>query len=103
MFDPTSRYAPIEKALLDVPGPGGEPRQVRYVRRRFVPPPDDDTTVLVEHTVTEGERLDVVTARYLGDPTQFWRVCDANRAMRPEALTDVPGRRIRITLPQGSG
>jgi hypothetical protein len=53
------------------------------------------------HTVTEGERLDNITARYLGDPEQFWRVCDANNAMRPEELTETIGRKLRITLPEG--
>ena len=38
---------------------------------------------------------------YLGDPEQFWRVCDANRAMRPDELTETIGRRLRITLPEG--
>ena len=98
MFDNTSRYAALETAEHAVPRPDGEPRPVRYVRRRFVPPPAEATT-LVEHTVVQGDRLDNVTARYLGDPTQFWRVCDANAAMDPDELTAEPGRRIRIALP----
>ena len=36
--------------------------------------------------VTEGDRLDNITARFLGDPTQFWRVCDANLALLPDEL-----------------
>jgi hypothetical protein len=54
-----------------------------------------------EHSVAEGERLDNITAQYLGDPEQFWRLCDANDAMRPEELTETVGRRLRITLPEG--
>lgn len=99
MFEPNSRYAPIPVASTTVPGPDGEPRAVRYVRRRFLPPPEAQAAV-VEHTVVQGDRLDNVTARYLGDPTQFWRVCDANGALRPEELTEEPGRRILIALPQ---
>jgi hypothetical protein len=102
MFDATSRYAPVETAVREVLGPGGEPRPVRYVRRRFIPPPDEGAT-LVEHLVTQGERLDQVTARHLGDPTQFWRVADANRALRPDALVEEPGRRVRVALPHGVG
>jgi hypothetical protein len=49
----------------------------------------------------QGERLDNITARYLGDPLQFWRVCDANGAMNPSELTAVIGRRLRITMPEG--
>ena len=103
MFDPTSRYAGLETAVHQADGEGGEePRPVRYVRRRFVPPPDAQAA-LVEHQVTQGERLDVITARYLADPTQFWRVCDANRALRPEELTEEIGRALRIALPLTPG
>jgi hypothetical protein len=51
--------------------------------------------------VTQGDRLDNIAAKYLGDPEQFWRLCDANGAMRPDALTETIGRWLRITLPEG--
>ena len=51
--------------------------------------------------MAEGERMDTITAQYLGDPEQFWRVCDANGAVRPDELTETVGRRLRITLPEG--
>ena len=47
--------------------------------------------MLFEHTVTQGERLDNITFQYLGDPEQFWRVCDANGAVRPDELTETTG------------
>lgn len=97
MFDPTSRYASLPIATLRLTDSAGLPRDVRYVRRRFIPA--EDTTTLVEHRVTQGERLDHITARYLGDPTQFWRLCDANTVRRPEEL-EVSGRVIRIALPR---
>jgi hypothetical protein len=28
-------------------------------------------------------------------------MCDANRVLRPEELTETPGSQIRITLPEG--
>lgn len=96
MFPPTSRYANVETAEVEV-GPG---RTVTFVRRRFVPQPDR-FVLLLEHAVVDGDRLDNVTAKYLGDPEQFWRVADANGAMRPEELTETVGRRLRITLPEG--
>ncbi|HEY6222564.1 MAG TPA: hypothetical protein VIW26_02160 [Gemmatimonadales bacterium] len=71
-----------------------------YVSRRFIPQPERFAQ-LHEHMVTEGERLDQIAARELGDPELSWRICDANRAMRPEDLTDTVGRRLRITLPAG--
>jgi hypothetical protein len=32
------------------------------------------------------DRLDQIAARFLSDPTAFWRVCDANGAIVPDAL-----------------
>ena len=61
----------------------------------------DAFALLQEHAVVEGDRLDNIAATYLGDPEQFWRLCDANRAMFPSELTDEVGRRLRITLPEG--
>jgi hypothetical protein len=95
-FSPTSRYYNIETATLETP----DGRTLIYIRRRFVPPPER-FSLLQEHLVVQGDRLDNITARYLGDPEQFWRVCDANRAMCPEELTETIGRRLRITLPEG--
>ena len=95
LFAPSSRYYGIDTTTLVTPG-----GPVRYLLRRFVPPPER-FQLLQEHTVTQGERLDNVTARYLGDPTLFWRICDANRAMLPDELTAVIGRKLRITLPDG--
>ena len=97
LFPPSSRYYGLDVAVL-TPAGGGEP--VVYLRRRFVPPPERFAT-LQEHVVTQGERLDTITAQFLGDPEQFWRVCDANRALRPQELTETLGRRLRITLPAG--
>ena len=98
MIDRRSRYVAVGTATLDVEGRDGEARRVPYLLRRFVPTAQADTT-LVEHTVTEGERLDNITARYLGDPTQFWRICDASRVLDPNELTDRIGRVVRIAVP----
>lgn len=95
-FPANSRYHGCPAATLTLPGG----RQVSYLRRRFVPSPDE-FTVLQEHTVTEGERPDTIAARYLGDSEQFWRLCDASGAMRPEELTETPGAKVPITLPHG--
>jgi hypothetical protein len=99
MFDPNSRYANVPDATLEVTEADGQKREVRYKRRRFLPPPDEGTT-FVEHIVVQGDRLDVLTARYLGDPTWFWRLCDTNGVMNPAELTDKIGRAIRIALPK---
>jgi nucleoid-associated protein YgaU len=78
--------------------PGGDP--VAYVLRRFVPRPERLQT-LQTYTVQQGDRLDNIAAKFLGDPTLFWRLCDANRAMRPWDLTETPGTRLRVTMPDG--
>jgi len=98
MFEPTSRYHGLETAMLAVTDPDGLPRTIAYVRRRFIPPLSEATRV-VEHGFAAGERLDTVTARYLGDPTQFWQICDANLVLRPEELEDI-GRVIHVALPR---
>jgi hypothetical protein len=95
MFDPTSRYAALETATLT--GPDG--RLVAYKRRRLLPR-GADLPLLVEVTVGQGDRLDVLTARTLGDPEQFWRVADANDAMNPAQLTAEEGRVLRVPVPQ---
>jgi hypothetical protein len=96
LFPPTSRYFGIETATLE----DAEGKTIIYLKRRFVPPPER-FALLQEHVVKQGERLDNITAQYLDDPEQFWRICDANRAMRPDELTEAIGRRLRITLPEG--
>jgi hypothetical protein len=96
MFPITSRYYNIERIERETP----DGRKIVYLRRRFVPPADR-FDLLEEHLVTQGERLDNITAEYLGDPEQFWRLCDANNAIRPDELTEEIGRRLRITLPEG--
>jgi hypothetical protein len=95
-FPPSSRYHLVGTALHTT----STCEEIVHLRRRFVPPPDR-FHLLQEHTVTEGERHDTLAAQFLGDPEQFWRLCDANGVMGPEELTDTPGRRVRITLPEG--
>ena len=95
MFDHTSRYYGLETATHELPGG----RVVRYVRRRFLPQ-GSELPLLAETEVIEGDRLDLITDRTLGDPEQFWRVCDANDAMSPAELTADAGRRIRVPVPQ---
>jgi hypothetical protein len=94
-FAPTSRYYGLDTATIVQQG-----RPVAYVLRRFVPPPER-FQLLQQHTVAQGERLDNIAAQYLGDPTLFWRICDANGAMRPWKLVEVVGRKLRITMPDG--
>jgi len=97
MFEPTSRYAGIADATFTKLDEDERPLAIVYKRRRFVPS-DESSTTLVEHTVSQGERLDNITARYLGDSTLFWKVCDANGVLQPAELEEL-GRAVRIALP----
>ena len=97
MFPVTSRYSGIEIAQIEV----ADEHNIAYLRRRFVPS-NANVVTLTEHLVIQGERLDNITAKYLGDPEQFWVVVDANNAMRPDDLTEESqaGKRIVIPLSQ---
>ena len=95
-FPPNSRYLNTQVATRQTT----DGRTVIYLRRRFVPPPER-FALLNEHFVVEGDRLDNITARYIGDPERFWQICDANGAMQPDKLTEEPGRALRVTLPDG--
>jgi hypothetical protein len=95
MFESTSRYYPREVATYTSP----DGRDIAYVRRRFLPR-GKDRPLLVEVTVRESDRLDLIASRVLGDPQQFWRVADANDAMDPFDLVSDPGRTIRVAVPQ---
>jgi hypothetical protein len=95
-FPPQSRYHGIETVTLSA----NDGRLLAYLRRRFLPAPER-FSLLFEHVVTEGERLDQIADKHLGDAEAFWRIADANAAMRPEELTETIGRRLRITLPEG--
>jgi hypothetical protein len=95
MIDAASRYAGLETARHVLP----DGREVAYVRRRFLPP-GSSLTLLANATVIQGERLDTIAARTLGDPLAFWRIADANDAVDPFALTAVPGRALRVPVPQ---
>jgi len=95
-FPPNSRYHGVAQRTRQAPNG----TTVVYLARRFVPPPEW-FSLLQQHRVTEGDRLDNLAARYLGDPELFWQLTDANNAMRPAQLTAEVGRRLRITLPEG--
>jgi len=91
----SSRYARTGTAEITLP----DNRTVVFLRRRWLPQPET-LAELGRHRVAEGERLDHLAAQYLGDPTMFWQLCDANRALHPLALEEI-GKSLRITLPAG--
>lgn len=98
MFTQSSRYYNLETASLAT----AEGAVIRYKCRRFLPQ-GEKMPLLVELTVTEGDRLDLMAVRTLGDPEQFWRICDANDAMDPSSLLVKLGRKLRVPMPQLDG
>ncbi|MDN3292744.1 hypothetical protein QWM81_01535 [Streptomyces ficellus] len=78
--------------------------EVRYTKRRLLPPlPEerDRGEDTAPHTVGSGERPDQLAQRYFGDPSQWWRIADANPVLDPYELTGEPGREIDVPLPGG--
>lgn len=95
MLEPTSRYYTLDTATYEDKQRG----EITYIRRRFLPK-QMALPAIAEVTVVENDRLDLIAARTLGPPDQFWRICDANNALNPFALTDQIGRTLRIVAPQ---
>ena len=101
MFFRGSRYEHIPEAEIA----GAEGRTIRYKRMRFIP----EVVARLTYKIEEGDRPDLAAYRALGDPEQFWRLCDANRVQRPADLTSTtppgadperaPRRRKRILVP----
>jgi hypothetical protein len=78
MPDHRSRYALVENTTWD-PGDG---HLSVHKRRRFLPR-EEDIPLLSLVSIAPGDRLDRITASTLGDPEQFWQICDANNCMNP--------------------
>jgi hypothetical protein len=92
---PTSRYAEVGTAVWTAP----DGREVAYLRRRVIPDPAGLATSGWQR-VPDGDRVDLLAARALGEPTAFWRLADANLAFDPAELEE-PGRIVRVALPEG--
>lgn len=94
MFDDKSRYKDLpQKSFVEADG-----RERRYVARRFLPAPEQLAT-LATVKVTDSDRLDLVAAARLGEPTAFWRIADANGAVDPDDLLTPTGRTLRVPNP----
>jgi hypothetical protein len=97
-FPTDSRYYGF--GVLQYTAPNGQ--ITPYLARRIVPQPGAPNYATVnQHVVVQGDRLDLIAARYLGDPLMAWLICDANGAMRPYDLVATPGTVLAITTPQG--
>ena len=101
VFARNSRYAALDTTTITVSTPDDGSREITYTRRRLLPHPADHT-LLGEHVVAPGERLDHIAGRQLGDATQYWRICDATTVLRPDEL-ETTGSRLPLAMPLKPG
>jgi hypothetical protein len=110
-----SRYDGAQVAYVCVEDGAGGEREVAYLRTRTPGPAAADLATgnsagappiagpppIAWHRVAADDRLDLLAARYLGDPGASWRICDANLALDPDALVgpDAEGAVVVIPAP----
>ena len=82
MFAPDSRYTGLATYTVTLPD-GRTVPATRLPLPRNLPP-------VGFHPKVQGDRLDLLAARYLNDATWFWKLCDANNAPAPDALVARP-------------
>ena len=92
MFEPNSRYYPLETGVYE--GPEGT---ILYKKRRFIPR-DGEAPVIGEVRIDQGDRLDLIAFQGYGDPTMFWHICDTNRILDPLAAQKELGRLLRLKV-----
>lgn len=91
-----SRYAGTTTSLLAEPGEV----VVQYLRRRIVPQSDDVLELVRIDPRRGGMRLDLLAARLVSDPEQFWRLLDANDGIDPfDFVEETRDRPLRIPHP----
>jgi hypothetical protein len=88
MFDSKSRYMKAEQYTVT------DARE-RIVKVVAAPPPPEQVQLGV-HLLKQGERLDLLAAKYLNDPAGYWRIAEQNNVMLPEALTEA--REVEIPV-----
>lgn len=98
MFDHTSRYYVIADARYT----SSTGQEIIYKRRRFLPQ-GQDLPFLTNVKVNDGDRLDIIAGKTLGNSLLFWRIADANNGMNPIDLTERPGRILKVAIPQVPG
>jgi hypothetical protein len=78
MFASNSRYYSLVTYTVTMPNGA-----VVIATRSALPNP---LALAGYHRRVTGDRLDLLAARFLKDPTFFWKICDSNNAPAPDAL-----------------
>lgn len=97
-YPPNSRYHGLAARSRTLP----DGRVVTHLVPRVLPDPAA-MTLLAVHPVQPLDRCDKLAAQYFGDPLLGWRIADANTRGIPDELTQIPGRRLRISVSEGGG
>ncbi|SBT43176.1 hypothetical protein FHG89_17100 [Micromonospora orduensis] len=87
---PSSRFAGLP--VLEVVAPDGSRRHVLGLRLHTTGTAGTET-----HRVRQGEQIDLIARRRLGDEQLWWRVLDVNPVRYPLDLT--PGEQLRLPDP----
>jgi len=95
-LNPNSRYYGTGVEQITLP----DGTVVAYLSRRIIPQADIYAQTQ-SYSVADGDRLDNLAARYVGDPILFWMIADANTAFDPEQIVATPGEVIQIPLVSG--
>jgi len=93
MFEATSRYNECGDALIVT----NDGNTIKYKKRRFIPKEKENQITILEIDIVTGDRIDLISSKYLADPEQFWKLCDMNGVMHPLDLTAEVGKTIKIT------
>jgi hypothetical protein len=78
MFFAGSRYASVGTDIIA--GPGGRSIAVTRIPLPIASP------LRGYLRRAQGQRLDLISYQFLNDPTTFWKLCNANHAISPDAL-----------------
>lgn len=91
MFEKDSRYATATPYLV-------KDRRGRSVE--VVPaPPAPAPSLLGYHSRKQGQRLDHLAAKYLGEATRWWLIAELASAMHPDALAEAD----EVPIPKKGG
>ena len=83
MFASNSRYCHMQPYQVTMP-------DGTIVTATRLPLPPVSLPLAGYHRTQTGDRLDLLAARYLQDPTLFWKLCDANGTPSAPALQARP-------------
>jgi hypothetical protein len=94
LFSFSSRYRDNENRTREM----DDGEIVVYRERRLIPRQEDHVTMQTLVRTPE-ERIDQISRRALGDPSQFWQLCDANVVMNPHDLLEDPRALVNVPAP----